>query len=542
MTHNSIANEGRSNKNRQVQEVLAWQGEKSSIVFTPAEIHHLLSRLDQPVWIFQENGRLCCSGSGQLVDGQGLSPVGWAGPVPLEQFGDSSFRQTYGTRFNYYAGAMANAISSEDMVISLGANGLMGSFGSGGCSLERIGAAIHKIQSAIPGKPYAVNLLNNPNEPVLEQKTVELLLQSGVHVVEASAYLIPTINLVWYRAAGLFQGGQGEVVIQNRIIAKLSRKEVAIRFLQPAPQEALDELVTLGRITPLQAELALKVPLADDITVEADSGGHTDNRPLVSILPAILNLRDEMQALHRFSQPVRIGAAGGIATPASMLAAFMLGAAYVVTGSINQACSESGASSHTKNLLAQAEITDVAMAPAGDMFEMGVKVQVLKRGTMFAMRAQKLYELYTRYEAWEEIPAAERAKQESQVLKRSFESIWEECVQFFSVRDPHQLERARKSPKNKMALVFRWYLGLSSRWSATGEAGREMDYQIWCGPSMGALNDWTHGTPLAEPANRHVVDLAEKLLTGCAYLYRLRLLEMQGIRFPASLQKGPIIP
>jgi len=50
------------------------------------------------------------------------------------------------------------------------------------------------------------------------------------------------------------------------------------------------------------------------------------------------------------------------------------------------------------------------MAPAGDMFEMGVKVQVLKRGTMFAMRAQKLYELYTRYSAWEDVPQQEREK------------------------------------------------------------------------------------------------------------------------------------
>ena len=31
-------------------------------------------------------------------------------------------------------------------------------------------------------------------------------------------------------------------------------------------------------------------------------------------------------------------------------------------------------------MLAQAEQADVAMAPAADMFEMGVKVQVLKRG------------------------------------------------------------------------------------------------------------------------------------------------------------------
>src|ERR1019366_8424775 len=54
---------------------------------------------------------------------------------------------------------------------------------------------------------------------------------------------------------------------------------------------------------------------------------------------------------------------------------------------------ESGASEGVRRLLAQAEQADTAMAPAADMFEMGVKVQVLKRGTMFPMRAAKLYEL-----------------------------------------------------------------------------------------------------------------------------------------------------
>ena len=521
---------------------LAWQGEPNEIARAEDEIHAVLSRLDQPVWVLDGASRPGFSNVGSLNSAPGFAVLNWFPPVFEDQFGDASFCATYGTRFPYYAGAMANAISSEPMVIALGNAGLMGSFGSGGCSLERVEKAIHIIQSALAGKPYAFNLLNNPNEPILEQKTVELLLRTGVHVIEASAYLIPTINLAWYRAAGLSQDGNGRILIGNHVIAKLSRREVAIRFLQPAPQEALAELVAQGRITPLQAELAAKVPLADDLTVEADSGGHTDNRPLVGILPPILTRRDEIQVQQNYAQPVRVGAAGGIATPAAMLAAFMLGAAYVATGSINQACTESGASEHTKKLLAQAEITDVAMAPAGDMFEMGVKVQVLKRGTMFAMRAQKLYDLYTRYEAWEDIPVGEREKLENQVFKRSFDSIWEECVKFFSMRDPRQLERAKKSAKNKMALVFRWYLGLSSRWSATGEAGREMDYQIWCGPSMGAFNDWTRGTPLAEPANRHVVDVADRLIRGCAYLYRIRSLEMQGYRFPAALQKGPLTP
>ena len=267
------------------------------------------------------------------------------------------------------------------------------------------------------------------------------------------------------------------------------------------------------------------------------SGGHTDNRPLICVIPAILALRDEIQDKYHYNQPVRIGAAGGIGTPAAAAAALMLGAAYFVTGSINQACIEFATSEHTRNLLAQAEMTDVAMAPAGDMFEMGSRVQVLKRGTMFAMRAQRLHELYTRYASLEEIPRDEREKLETQVFKRDFDSIWNDCNSFFSERDPKQIERAEKNPKDKMALVFRWYLGLSSRWSNSGEKGREMDYQIWCGPAMGAFNDWVRGTYLEHLSERRVADINKQILWGCAYLQRLRHLESQGIQFPAALSR-----
>jgi len=84
--------------------------------------------------------------------------------------------------------------------------------------------------------------------------------------------------------------------------------------------------------------------MADDITVEADSGGHTDNRPLVALFPTIIKLRDEIQQEYGYTKTIRIGAAGGISTPASALAAFMMGAAYIVTGSVNQACVEAGTS------------------------------------------------------------------------------------------------------------------------------------------------------------------------------------------------------
>ncbi|HMO58206.1 MAG TPA: hypothetical protein PKC19_12655 [Roseiflexaceae bacterium] len=83
-----------------------------------------------------------------------------------------------------------------------------------------------------------------------------------------------------------------------------------------------------------------------------------------------------------------------------------------------------------------------------------------------------------------------------------------------------------------MALVFRWYLGLSSRWSNAGEAGRELDYQIWCGPAIGSFNSWVRGTYLESAANRSVVDVAEHLMLGAAYLARIQQIRIQGTPVP----------
>jgi trans-AT polyketide synthase, acyltransferase and oxidoreductase domains len=457
--------------------------------------------------------------------------------LPIDNLGDAGFKKTYRVRCAYYAGSMANGIASVEMVVAMGKASLLACFGAAGLTRPRLESALQSIQAALPDGPYAANLIHSPSEEALERNAVEVYLQYGVHVVEASAFIDLTPSIVYYRAAGLSQSDDDEILISNHVIAKLSRREVATKFMQPAPENMLAQLVSEGQITPQQAELAKHVPMADDITVEADSGGHTDNRPLVCLLPTMLTLRNEIQANYNYPVPVRVGAAGGISTPASALAAFMMGAAYIVTGSVNQSCVEAGASEHTRQLLAQAGMADVTMAPSADMFEMGVKVQVLKHGTLFPMRAQKLYDLYARYDSIDQIPADEREKLEKQVFKREIESIWQDTIKFFSERDPAQIERAQNNPKRKMALIFRWYLGLASRWSNSGEKSREMDYQIWCGPAMGSFNDWARGTYLAEPKNRRVADVALQILTGAACQYRLQTLKLQGLQFPAELEQ-----
>ena len=378
-----------------------------------------------------------------------------------ENLGDPSFCNDHSLRYPCVSGAMANGIASVEIVEAMGRAGMLGIFGAAGLPLPKVEAAIERLERSLgDATPYGFNLIHSPNEASHEAEVASLYLRRGIRLVEASAFLDLTLPIVRYRVQGLHRNESGKIVAPNRVIAKVSRIEVASKFLSPPPPKYLRTLVDAGEITEAQADWAGRIPMADDVTAEADSGGHTDNQPAIVLLPTMLALRDQIQAERRYDQQPRIGAAGGISTPWSAASAFAMGAAYIVTGSVNQACVESGTSDAVRKMLAEAKQADVAMAPAADMFEMGVKVQVLKRGTMFAMRATKLYELYRTHESLDALPPADRSNLEKNIFRAPLNTIWEQTRDYFQARDPSQVERAEREPKHKMALVFRWYLGL----------------------------------------------------------------------------------
>jgi PfaD family protein len=185
-------------------------------------------------------------------------------------------------------------------------------------------------------------------------------------------------------------------------------------------------------------------------------------------------------------------------------------------------------------MLAEADVADSIMAPAADMFELGVNVQVLKRGTMFGVRAAKLYDAYHSNVSLESIPAEQKQKLERDILHATFEEIWAETKGFWLKRDAHEVERAEKDPKHRMALVFRWYLGKASKWAIDGEPSRRADFQIWSGPAMGAFNRWVKGSFLEVPGNRSVVQIAKNLLEGAAVITRAGQLRSYGLPVPAD--------
>ena len=513
-----------------------WTGDKLALLDNDSLIHDAICDLSQPVYVLKDqNQNNIVATQGKVVIGgqaesDSLALAGFSPASSPRQLGDISFCDDHGLRFPYMCGSMANGIASIELVEAAAAAGLLGSFGAAGLTLSEIENATEHLTKSLSSKPFCFNLIFTPNEKGHEDAVVSLYLKHGIRLVEASAYMKLTLPAVRFRVHGIHRNQSGEIETPNRIIAKASRIEVATKWFSPPPEKMLAQLVASSDITEEQAALAAQVPMAQDLTVEADSGGHTDNRPAITVLPTIIALRDRLQEEFNYSIPLRVGAAGGIATPASAAAAFSMGAAYIVTGTVNQACIESGSSDIVRKMLSEAQQADVTMAPAVDMFEMGVKLQVLKRGTMFAMRGNKLYEIYRAYDSIEAIPEEERLSLEKSIFKAPLAEVWSLTRNFFNERDPQQIEKAKQDPKHKMALIFRWYLGLSSRWANAGEASRQVDYQIWCGPAMGAFNEWTKGSWLAEPAARNITTVALNILYGAAVVARINNLRTQGVK------------
>ena len=510
--------------------------------FSPPSLVDAARRVREACTVVESNdGGVGVAFGGSFSLTEGLPILGSLPPVFPEHLGDRSFTEVHGCRFPYVVGEMANGIATARMVVAAHAAGFLGFFGAAGLPPARIHAALDEIEGALVAAGHAgsrawgTNLIHSPHEPDLEHAVVDLYLTRNVTRVSASAYMDLTPMVVRYAASGL-RLVDGKIVRKNRVFAKISRPETAARFLMPIPSSFLRPLVEQGLISKEEAALAERVCVATDVTVEADSGGHTDNQALPCVFPAVKQLALEMSRKHELQaitgEPLRVGAAGGLGTPDAVAAAFAMGAAYVLTGSVNQSAVESGLSPRGRTLLGGVRLGDVTMAPAADMFEMGVKVQVLKKGSMFANRAFKLYDVYRQSASLETISAADKKKIEGEILRTSVENAWAATRAFFEKRDPQQIVKAEQDPKHKMALVFRSYLGQASKWAIAGDDDRALDFQIWCGPAMGSFNAWVDGTFLAPVENRTVAQIGWNLMEGAAVVTRAQQLRSFGAAVP----------
>ncbi|MFF7651726.1 ACP S-malonyltransferase [Streptomyces sp. NPDC007983] len=447
------------------------------------------------------------------------APVATPAPAPTvrrapaaEDLGAAGFRARYGLRLAYLAGGMYGGISSEALIARLGKAGGMGFFGTGGLPLAEVEAGLRGIQAELgPDGPFGANLLHRNAHPQQEQALVDLLLRLGIGTIEASGFLRITPALVKYRLKG------------GRIIAKVSRTDTAEAFLRPAPDEVVRGLAERGEVTEQEAARAAGLPMADDLCVEAGAGWHTDAAGLATLLPAVLRLRDTLAGPW---PRVHVGAAGGIGTPEAAAAAIVLGAEFLVTGSVNQCTVEAATSTEVKDMLQRLDVQDTEPAPWSEMFELGVRARVVKRGVFLPARADRLYQLWRLHDSFADIDAGTRRQIEETYLRRPFEDAWRDAL---AQDAPAAADGQEVGAKRRLALAFRSYLDRGFELARTGTPGRRVDYLVYCGPAMGAFNHWVKGTGLEPWQARNVDAVADRLLSETA-----RLLQQRSASFLAA--------
>ena len=90
------------------------------------------------------------------------------------QLGDPEFKSALGLAYAYVMGAMANGITSMDMVKAAGRAGMLGVFGAAGLGVDKIENAVQHLKGEMGQKPFGFNLIHSPQTPDLEWQTVEI--------------------------------------------------------------------------------------------------------------------------------------------------------------------------------------------------------------------------------------------------------------------------------------------------------------------------------------------------------------------------------
>ena len=148
-------------------------------------------------------------------------------------------------RFPYVGGEMALGISTPAMVIALGQTGMLGFLGTAGLGSEEVERRCREVQKQLDPQrlPWGVNLIHSPQEPQQEERLANLFLGLGITRVSISAFMKLTPTIVHYASKGLARAPDGIITRKHYLFAKISRPEMAERFIAPSPDNLLGPLV-----------------------------------------------------------------------------------------------------------------------------------------------------------------------------------------------------------------------------------------------------------------------------------------------------------
>ena len=112
-----------------------WSGGTPLPLISTDALQAALLQVNKPIFIFDHLGEPAFSSEGSAAIGNVLQQPDNSFPLqayipPLHpaSLGDPRFREKYGLQYAYIAGAMANGITSVDMVRAIGEQGMLGFF------------------------------------------------------------------------------------------------------------------------------------------------------------------------------------------------------------------------------------------------------------------------------------------------------------------------------------------------------------------------------------------------------------------------------
>lgn len=436
---------------------------------------------------------------------------------PINILGSKSFKEDFNLKYAYLVGPMYRGISSKDMIIRLARNGMLGFIGSTYMDLEDLRKEIIEVKKELyNNESFGVSLTYQNDDSLIEGKIIKILLEEKVNIVQLSGYIQITEEIAKYRIKSLFKTRDNKVSCKVKFIIKLSRPEVAKAFMEPVPKYIIEKLLGRKEITLEEAKIAENYPIVDSICVEANSSGCTDGKSINCLLPRMIKLRNDCIENNYYDCNVYVGVTGGIGTDFAAMSMFIMGADYIMTGSINQCTVESQISEEVKNKLQNIDIQDTDYAPGIDLFEFGAKVQVLKKGSFFCVKANKLYEIYKQYNSLDELSEEVKEMLIDKYFEKDFETIYDEMCKI--------LPQENNNEKKKMALIFKWYLINSQLFAIKGNSNRRIDYQVYCSPALGAFNQLVKGTDMEKWINRHVEVIGQYIMDGAEKLIRKKIL------------------
>lgn len=437
--------------------------------------------------------------------------------------GNSEFIEEYGLKYAYVVGPMCNGISSVQLIEKAAKSGLLAYYATEGLTKDKIVEDIAKLNDSLKGQhKYGVAISMDYMHAMKEIEMFSLIQKHDVTMVQLSGYISVSESIIRFKAAGVYKDGD-TIKTRNRIMVKLSRPEVAITFLKSAPNDMIEKLFSEGKITALEAEFLRNTPLADAICVETNSAGKTDNATAFSTYPSILRMKNRIMEEYKYNKDVYVGYAGSIGSPEAIVAAFVMGADFIMTGSINQCCVEAGTSDKVKDMLQEANIQDTDYIPSGDNYDFVTKTQVLKKGVLFHVRANKLYEIYKMYPSIDDIDITLKRQIEQQFFSMSLDDV-------YRIIEPRllevQLKKAEKMSKYKMALIFNYYYVLSMEKALKGKVSEEVNYLVHCSVAMGAFNLYVKDTKLEKWKFRYVDEIAIMLMEGAETMLKNKVTEL----------------